>query len=572
MTPPDHLHDVAVPGGLSPIYALADRYVTESCALDPIRATSLGVPGHEDRLTDYSPAGAAERNALARDALAALASLEPRDDDDRIAAAFMTERLDTALALADAEEHLRTVRNIASPVQGIRQVFDLMRTDTAEDWEIVSRRLSAVPEALAGFRSALREGMGRGIVAARRQALVASDQAATWAGDGGTTPFFELLVNRADALPDVTPALIAELDQAAVRAAMAYGELSTFLRQEYAPVADGRDAVGEERYRLYARLALGADIDLHEAYSWAWDELARIEAEMGAECRLIGVSDDIATTIEHLEHDSPLVIEGEDELRRWLQDLMDTTMAELNGTHFDIPEPVQRVKAMIAPAGGAAAMYYTGPSEDFSRPGRTWYPTLGKTRFPLWGEVSIAYHEGVPGHHLQIGQVRFLRDRLSRFQRSSFVSGHAEGWALYAERLMDELGYLTEPAYRLGMLRAQAMRAVRVIVDIGMHLELEIPAGQSFHPGARWTPELGQRFVDERSRFPLAFMASEIVRYLGWPGQAISYKLGERVWLDARADAEARHGDAFALKTFHRFALDLGPVGLDHLRTELARY
>ncbi len=119
--------------------------------------------------------------------------------------------------------------------------------------------------------------------------------------------------------------------------------------------------------------------------------------------------------------------------------------------HFDIPEPVQRVEAMIAPPGGAAAMYYTGPAEDFSRPGRTWYPTLGKTRFPLWGEVSICYHEGVPGHHLQIGQVRYLADTLSRYQRTlAGTSGHAEGWALYAERLMGELGYLDDPAYELG--------------------------------------------------------------------------------------------------------------------------
>jgi uncharacterized protein (DUF885 family) len=105
-----------------------------------------------------------------------------------------------------------------------------------------------------------------------------------------------------------------------------------------------------------------------------------------------------------------------------------------------------------------------------------------------------------------------------------------------------------------------------------MHLELAIPSGQPFHPGERWTPELGQAFVDERSRFPAAFMASEIVRYLGWPAQAISYKVGERAWLDARADAQDRHGAAFDLKAFHRFALDLGPMGLDHLRTELARF
>lgn len=270
-----------------------------------------------------------------------------------------------------------------------------------------------------------------------------------------------------------------------------------------------------------------------------------------------------------LETDPERAIEGEENFRQWMQQLQDRTIAEMDGRHFDIPEPVRRIEAMIAPPGGAAAMYYTGPSEDFSRPGRTWYPTLGKTRFPLWGEVSIAYHEGVPGHHLQIAQVRYLGETLSRFQRTVFVSAHGEGWALYAERLMDELGYLGVPDYRLGMLRAQALRAVRVIVDIGMHLELAIPAGDWFHPGETWTPELGQEFVNLRSHFPPDFMASEIVRYLGWPSQAISYKVGERAWLAARDAAKARSGERFTLKSFHARALDLGPLGLAEMESEL---
>jgi len=231
---------------------------------------------------------------------------------------------------------------------------------------------------------------------------------------------------------------------------------------------------------------------------------------------------------------------------------------------------VKAVEAMIAPPGGAAAMYYTGPSEDFSRPGRTWYPTLGKTAFPLWGEVSICYHEGVPGHHLQIAQVRYLADTLTRFQRVlAGSSGHAEGWALYAERLMGELGYLDDPAYELGMLRAQAMRAVRVVVDIGLHLQLRIPSDERYLPGETWTPEIALPFVIERSHFPADFMASEVDRYLGWPGQAISYKVGERVWLAARDAVKAREGAAFDLKEFHRRALDLGPMGLAQLQREL---
>jgi uncharacterized protein (DUF885 family) len=373
----------------------------------------------------------------------------------------------------------------------------------------------------------------------------------------------------ADAAAD-DPSLRADLAVAADEATAAYGRLGDFLETEYALAASERDGVGRERYAFFARTWLGADIDLDDTYRWGWDELFRIEDDMRSVAELIVPGASIDEAIDHLESVPDLAIDGADALQRWLQDLMDRTVDALDGTHFDIPAPIRRVEAMIAPPGTAAAMYYTAPSEDLSRTGRTWYPTLGKTRFPLWGEVSIAYHEGVPGHHLQLGQVKYLRDRLSRFQRSSSVAGHAEGWALYAERLMDELGFLDQPMYRLGMLRAQAMRAVRVIVDIGMHLELAIPDGQDFHPGETWTPELGQAFVDARSRFPADFMASEIVRYLGWPGQAICYKVGERVWLEGRAGAEARLGPAFDLKAWHAHALDLGPMGLDQLADELA--
>jgi uncharacterized protein (DUF885 family) len=438
--------------------------------------------------------------------------------------------------------------------------FDLMPRDTEDDWATIATRMALVPDGLEGLRRTLLEGLDRDLPAARRQALAAADQASTW-GEG----YFARMV---DAYPG-EGALRSELEHGARLAGKAYTSLAAFLRDDYAPRASEADAVGADRYRLHARAFNGTDLDLEETYAWGWDELHRIEAAMADDAERIASGQGVAAAVELLECDPEKAIEGEENLRAWLQDLMDRTIDELDGVHFDIPGPVKRVEAMIAPPGGAAAMYYTGPSEDFSRPGRTWYPTLGKTRFPLWGEVSIAYHEGVPGHHLQIGQMRYLADTLSRYQRSSGVSGHAEGWALYAERLMDELGYLEVPDHHLGMLRAQAMRAARVIVDIGMHLELGIPEDDGFAPGERWTPELGERFMVERSWFPPDFLASEVLRYLGMPGQAISYKVGERVWLDVREQVRRREGAAFDLKAFHARALDLGPLGLDQLAREL---
>ena len=328
---------------------------------------------------------------------------------------------------------------------------------------------------------------------------------------------------------------------------------------------------------MAARTFNGLELDLHETYAWGWDELYRIEREMAATAEKILPGAGIDEVKHLLETDPARGIEGVEAFRRWMQDLQDQAIAELDGVHFDIPEAVKRIEALIAPPGGTLAAYYTGPSEDFSRPGRTWYPTGGKTRFPLWREVSVAYHEGVPGHHLQIAQVIYLAAELSRFQRLlGWISGHGEGWALYAERLMAELGYLDNPDYYLGMLSGQAMRAVRVIVDIGLHLELSIPPGggglqtRPSHPGATWTPELALDFLIERGQIPPDFAKSEIDRYLGWPGQAISYKVGERVWLAIREEAKRRQGSRFDLKHFHAQALSLGPMGLAQMQREMA--
>jgi uncharacterized protein (DUF885 family) len=555
------------------VFQIADEYVERFAALDPVEATDYGITGHEAEMTDYSPEGIEARAESDRAALTALDAAAPRDERDRIAADSMRERLLVRVEQHDAGERLRDLRVIGSPVQGIRQCFDLMPYDTEHDWEDVTTRLGRVPAALDSLRRALDEGMRRTVVAPRRQALACAKQAATWGGGThGTRPFFLTVVDRYDASGAPDPALRRELEHHAHDATTAYADFARYLSDEYAPEADPRDPVGAERYATWTESFTGTKLDLEETYAWGWDELHRIEEQMGKVAERILPGAPVPEVIEHLERDPARAIEGEENLRRWLQDLMDRTIAELDGVHFDIPEPVKRVEAMIAPPGGAAAMYYTGPSEDFSRPGRTWYPTLGQTRFPLWGEVSIAYHEGVPGHHLQVAQVVYLAEQLSRFQRTlGWTSGHGEGWALYAERLMGELGYLDVPDYELGMLRAQAMRSVRVVVDIGMHLELPIPEHERYHPGERWTPELALPFVIERSYFPREFMASEVDRYLGWPGQAISYKVGERIWLQARDDARQRHGAAFDLKAFHAAALDLGPLGLDQLRRELSR-
>lgn len=558
---------------MSQTYDIANEYVEEYAALNPISATGMGVPGHDAEMSDYSPQGAAANAALNWRAIAALNAAAAEDERDRIAKDAMLDDLSVSLDTYDAGEHLRNLRVLGSPFQAMRMTFDLMPRETAQDWRNIAARLALVPQGLAGYRESLREGLRQGKPSSRRQAAECARQARTWTGQAdGVGSFFDGLVDAFDGSPASSDALRRDVAAGAQAAAAAYADMGRYLSEEYLHKAGERDAVGSERYGLSARAFNGTDIALEETYAWGWEQLAWIESEMArtAERILPGGGVDAAKRL--LETDPDRAIEGVDAFREWMQDLQDRTVADLNGTHFDIPERVQRIEAMIAPPGGALAMYYTSPSEDFSRPGRTWYPTGGKTRFPLWGEPSIAYHEGVPGHHFERGIAKHLTSSLSRFQTAmGGTSGYIEGWALYAERLMAELGYLENPDYYLGMLRAQALRSVRVIIDIGMHLELPIPQTSDFHPGEIWTPALGLEFIRQRSHFPPDFVASEVDRYLGMPGQAISYKVGEREWLSARDDARRRKGADFDLKDFHTRALNLGPMGLAQMRREMAR-
>jgi uncharacterized protein (DUF885 family) len=551
---------------------LADRYTEAYLALDPNVATMIGMPGHDDELTDYSLEGWQEREALARRTLAELDGLESDpdgDDADRRCARLLRERLGAEQRIVDLREPGRLLNNMGSPAQDLKQVFEVMPTATPEQLEVLATRMEALPVAYAQYRSGLDSGVARGEMAALRQVTTVVEQLTVWSGGREVPAFFPDLVARVGGRAG--DALRQRLEAGAQVATLALEDFRDYLARDYAPKSEGTpDAVGPERYAAFARLFNGIDLDLADAYAYGWDELGRIDAEMQAEADRVLSGASPREAMAHLDSEGP-AIESEVVLREWLSGLVLEAMTLLDGPQFDLAPEVRRVEARIAPPGGASAPYYTPPSQDFSRPGITWYPTQGKTRFPLWEHVSTWYHEGVPGHHLQLAQWVLLAKELSRYQATlGMVSANLEGWALYAERLMDELGFYADPGRRLGFLVGQQLRAVRVVIDIGMHLELEIPEGQPFHPGERWTPELGRELLLAHAGTDVGFLDSELVRYLGMPGQAIGYKLGERVWLAGREEARRRRGAEFDLKAWHMAALSQGSLGLDDLADELA--
>jgi uncharacterized protein (DUF885 family) len=543
--------------------AIAEDYVEAYAAQDPFTATFAGIPGHDAETTDLSPAGFAERVELARSTLRELETAAARDERERVAGAAMQERLTLEIEMHDAGLD-RSLNVLETPWHWTRQVYDLMPLETEEHWHNVAARLRDLPGAVMAYRQTMESDIAAGLPPRRRQVLAVAKQAKRNAAG-----FFTELVAPG---PE---GLRSELDTGASAAAQAFQDFALFLIDEVAPVAMEHDPVGRDRYAIASRYFLGATIDLDETYAWGLEELNRIEAEAAKVAAAIVPAGTITDAVAALEADSARRIHGTTGLQEWMQELSDRTIAEVADVHFDIPEPIRTLECRIAPTKDGG-IYYTGPSEDFSRPGRMWWSVPeGVADFSTWKETTTVFHEGVPGHHLQVAQAVYRREVLNRWQRLlCWVSGHGEGWALYAERLMADLGFLDDPGDRLGMLDAQTFRAARVVVDIGIHLELDVPdqlvAQDALAPG-RWTPESAHTFLRRHTRLPEENLSFELDRYLGWPGQAPSYKVGERIWLTARDDVRRRKGDAFDLKEFHRAALDLGALGLDPLQDALAQ-
>ncbi len=547
----------------TPVDEIADEWVDTVAELAPTVATYIGRFEHNTRFGDYSPEGTAAYADAARAALARLERAIPVDAIDEVTQADLSRELRLDLELHDAQASLRDLNVIASPAQDIRSVFDLMPTDTVEDWATIATRLGAVPAAIDGYIETLRAGLAAGVTPARRQVVEVISQIERYTADNG---FFASFAGDAAPAEGGLPASLArDLSDQAGAARVAYDTLAAFLGSELAPGAADADAVGRDLYALHSRRFLGATVDLDETYEWGVEELARMVAEQEDIAAEIRPGATVEEAVAFLEADDSRKLHGTAALQEWMQVTSDRAIEELGRTHFDIAEPIRALECMIAPTqeGG---IYYTGPTDDFSRPGRMWWSVPeGVTSFDTWRELTTVYHEGVPGHHLQIAQAVYNRAQLNSWRRLlAGTSGHAEGWALYAERLMAELGYLDDPADRLGMLDGQRMRAARVVLDIGVHLGKPRLSGDGV-----WDHDYALSFMRRNVNMPDAFIQFEVNRYLGWPGQAPSYKVGQRIWEQIRDDDRDARGDAFSIKDFHRRALDVGGVGLDTLRAAL---
>ncbi|MEY4293765.1 MAG: hypothetical protein RIR29_415 [Actinomycetota bacterium] len=542
---------------------VAEAWVDKMAEMSPSFSTYIGKKGGEDQLDDASPEGQEEEARQMRRVLAEVNATTPRDKVDEVTKDAMRNSLELGLEIHDAGLWKRDLNVIASPAQGIRDIFDLSPTATEHDWENLTKRMRAVPEAIDGYIRSLREGIKAGDTPATRQVVMNLEQAQGIAAADGFFNKFAAAAKAGDS--ELSAALKSEVEAAGKVATEGYAALAEFFKNELMPNANKEDAIGRERYALFSRRFLGAKVDLDETYEWGIEELARVTKEQNEVANQIKPGASVQEAIEVLNNDASRKLHSKDELQKWMQKLSDTAIEKLNGTHFDIAEPLRTLECMIAPTN-SGAIYYTGPTDDFSRPGRMWWSVPdGVTEFDTWRETTTVYHEGVPGHHLQVAQQVFNRAELNSWRRlASWSSGHGEGWALYAERLMADLGFLDDPGDRLGMLDGQRMRAARVVLDLGVHL-----GKQKLDGSGKWDFDYALDFMGKNVNMSKEFVNFEVHRYFGWPGQAPSYKIGQRIWEQIRDEYQAKKGADWDIKEFHREALNLGGLGLDTLKFAL---
>lgn len=548
-----------------PVRRIADQYVAELAAHEPDAAQAAGIPS-PGPLADIGPDWLQRKHQLQGETLAALDAL-PADLGDQTLRAALTERLERERLLFDTGFTPRLVAGLATPVHLIRYAIEgLTVTPDAAGHELVER-LEAVPHGVAQYIAALRwardnddrfSGTGTAPV---RQLDTLAGQIELWISADwfGSVPIDDA----------VDAATRARVRVAADRANATLAELVAVLRDELRPTAPTTDGVGAEVYADLAAAMLGARIDLADTYAYGWAELERLVSEARSLARdLGGTGDDPVRSAAALLDDDPRYrLDGVEAIRSWLETRVGETTDAL-ASAFDLPPGIRRVDCVVAEAS-TGVVYYTPAPPDGSVPSRiVWTIPSGVPVAATWQEVTSVHHEGLPGHHLQFVVTASYPDLHAWQRHLCHIHGYAEGWAHYAEQLADELGLIRDPAERLGLLLGQIWRSVRIVADIGLHTGWAVPPNTLVSETA-WTPELAQRMLIDLALVEPHLAGFEVDRYLGWPGQALAFKVGARLWQEARAARAAADGDAFSLREFHRAALGLGPMGLEPLRARL---
>ncbi|MDR2748338.1 MAG: DUF885 domain-containing protein [Bifidobacteriaceae bacterium] len=559
---------------MSEIDKICNDYFLETLKEEPENALQFGLQGKVDNpngFADYSPAGIEKQIKITQNYVEKMKNAKAETFEDSIVKEQFLQVLELSLeAESKFHDSYRQINNLFSPVQMFSRIFDFLNRETEKDFSNIAERLENLPKAVSQYTQSLEAGLEKSVVSSKRQVKLVIEQIRNQINPESS--YFYTIQNDCKKLFEskaVSQPLYKRVENAIENVIAAFKKLLDFFENTYLQKACDEDAVGIERYEYYAKEFVGQKINVEKSYLYGVEQIDQIIEQQFSLAKEFGAKsldkvEAIKEAAKILDSDPNQVIEGPENLKNYMQDIADITMKYLiDNDHFEIPEPVQKVEAMIATTD-VGAVYYTPPANDFSTPGRMWWSIpKGVDKQYKWNSKTTIFHEGVPGHHLQVGLQVYLSDKLNDWRRMGLlISGYAEGWGLYAEQLMDEFGALNS-AEKFGMLDMQKFRAARIIIDIGVHCKLEVPKHWERRYGSGvWNYEKAEKFLSDMVNMNIGFRKFELDRYMGMPGQAISYKLGQKNWLELRDKALSK---GWTLKEFHKRALSFACLSFDLL-------
>jgi uncharacterized protein (DUF885 family) len=571
----------AAEASASPLDALLDRFFDEDLHRSPERATILGLDkgemaGLRSKLSDRSPAGLAAAKAATADQLARLkqidrAGLSGIEAVNFDCVAYVLEQRVSVNKRYDFgapwDRSPYVVSQLTGAYQSIPTFLDTKhRIEDAADIESYLARMDAFAAALNNDTEAMNRDVGRGIIPPDFILDTTLTQLEELSTESDSSVLLTSLHRRAKTL-----------NQQQLEAARKIWneKISPALEKQWGAVKQARAKAkhdagvwhikdGDSWYADYLQISTTTKMTPDEIHKMGVEQAAEISAKMEAILKEQGLTQGgIGARIKSLYSDKYLYSNDDAGKKQMIADLqarLEAVESRLPAYFNELPKAkavVEAVPALID--AGAPAAYYQNAALDGSRPATIYFNLHDTHEWPKWSSPSTLYHEGMPGHHLQVGLAQEITG-LPRYRAQMFFSGYGEGWALYAEQLADEMGvYENDPLGRLGYLKDQAFRAGRLVIDTGMHAK-------------KWTREKAVSYMMDLIGDSQTGMTREVDRYCTWPGQACSYKIGHAVWTRLRAEAKAKLGDKFDIKEFHHAGLAAGAMPLDVLSRVIGDY
>jgi len=546
--------------------ALVAEYWDHRLERTPEVASLLGDHRWNDRSSDLSAAAEAAELAASRSFLARLEAVDPRGFPEQ-------EALTRTLLVRQLREQVEDSRfewwkMRVSQMSGVHlqapQLASLLAFHSARDYDDYAVRLRNLPRQLDDTIANMRLGMAAGLVPPRfLLEKVAAQAEAVAAGKPEDTPFARPLASMPAELPPAERQRIREAFVAAIRDGVvpAYQRFARFVREEYAPRGRTEPGIwalpdGEARYAAEVRRMTTTELTPEAIHRIGLSEVARIEGQMLAVARKLGHTD-LASFGAALDADPALHPRSREQMLELYRGYIDGMAKELPRLFGRLP----RAGFQVAPVESyrektAAGAQYLPPSPDGARPGQIQVNTGDFEKRKTISFESTAYHEGLPGHHLQIAIAQELPGLPPVRRLGTFYGAFVEGWALYAERLGEEVGKYQDPYSYYGHLQEEMLRDIRLVVDTGIHWK-------------HWSREQAVEYFRAHSNLDEVEIQAETDRYISWPGQALSYKIGQLEILELREKARRALGGRFDLRAFHDEVLGAGSLPLDVLAARI---